>query len=377
MAPKKPTKVLEDILENLSERNFKKFCSGLVGRDKRVKKNQVENKDFLEVAEVMIEKYADEALKVAEELLRDIDCQQAANDLGKNSHIIWIHLSFLLQGSSGELKYFYFQLFLFDQQLILFLFSPCVCQVYCVTEDNYRNRVALLITNIKFSDEKLDRHGAEKDEENMEKLLQSLGYEVVKCQNLTGKGIDDALKGFAKHPKLKQTDSVFVVIMSHGKLGKILGADWREDNPDEFAVDKIYRCLNSNGCQALINKPKVVILQACRGGDVDLTGRPAPPPEDHVPELDKSAHVEKDFIALLASTPDNKAYRETQNGSILIQNIVKVFTPESYQKHIIDLFTKDLVSKCGDDQQKQMPVIDRMTLNKKFYLYPGLLDSSH
>uniref|UniRef100_A0A3B3WQD4 Caspase a n=1 Tax=Poecilia mexicana TaxID=48701 RepID=A0A3B3WQD4_9TELE len=367
MAPKKPTKVLEDILENLSERNFKKFCSGLVGRDKRVKKNQVENKDFLEVAEVMIEKYADEALKVAEELLRDIDCQQAANDLGKTATLSGsICPSFCrdLQGNSN---------------ISTFLFSPCVCQVYCVTEDNYRNRVALLITNIKFSDEKLDRHGAEKDEENMEKLLQSLGYEVVKWQNLTGKGIDDAFKGFAKHPKLKQTDSVFVVIMSHGKLGKIFGADWREDNPDEFAVDKIYRCLNSNGCQALINKPKVVILQACRGGDLDLTGRPAPPPEDHVPELDKSAHVEKDFIALLASTPDNKAYRETQNGSILIQNIVKVFTPESYQKHIIDLFTKvqDLVSKCGDDQQKQMPAIDRMTLNKKFYLYPGLLDSSH
>ncbi|XP_016518359.1 caspase a isoform X1 [Poecilia formosa] len=374
MAPKKPTKVLEDILENLSERNFKKFCSGLVGRDKRVKKNQVENKDFLEVAEVMIEKYADEALKVAEELLRDIDCQQAANDLVaevKEAGLRWE------DDSTSEMTVKDFWMSKKDDP-----------EVYCVTEDNYRNRVALLITNIKFSDEKLDRHGAEKDEENMEKLLQSLGYEVVKWQNLTGKGIDDALKGFAKHPKLKQTDSVFVVIMSHGKLGKILGADWREDNPDEFAVDKIYRCLNSNGCQALINKPKVVILQACRGvrsgattwvHDGESTGRPAPPPEDHVPELDKSAHVEKDFIALLASTPDNKAYRETQNGSILIQNIVKVFTPESYQKHIIDLFTKvqDLVSKCGDDQQKQMPVIDRMTLNKKFYLYPGLLDSSH
>lgn len=51
---------------------------------------------------------------------------------------------------------------------------------------SYKNRVALLITNIKFSHEK-QRYGAEKDEENMERLLQSLGYEVVKCRNLTGK----------------------------------------------------------------------------------------------------------------------------------------------------------------------------------------------
>ncbi|XP_008429238.1 caspase a [Poecilia reticulata] len=372
MAPKKPTQILEDVLENLSERNFKKFCSGLVGRDKRVKKNQVEKKDFLEVAEVMIDKYADEALKVAEELLRDMDCEQAANDLveeTKEAGLYWV------ADSPSEMTVKDFWMSKKDDP-----------EVYSVTENNYRNRVALLITNIKFSDEKLSRHGAEKDEENMEKLLQSLGYEVVKYQNLTGKRIDEALKDFAKHPKLKQTDSVFVVIMSHGKLGKILGVDCKEGNPDEFAVDKIYKYLNSNGCQALINKPKVVILQACRGvrsgattwvHDGESTGPPAALPEEQGPELEKSAHVEKDFIALLASTPDNKAYRETANGSILIQNIVKVFTPESYQKHIIDLFTKvqDFVSKCGDDKQKQMPVIDRMTLNKKFYLYPGLLDN--
>lgn len=48
------------------------------------------------------------------------------------------------------------------------------------------NRVALLITNIKFTHDEYTRHGAEKDEENMEKLLQSLGYEVVKYTDLTG-----------------------------------------------------------------------------------------------------------------------------------------------------------------------------------------------
>lgn len=49
------------------------------------------------------------------------------------------------------------------------------------------NRVALLITNIKFTNDCYTRQGAEKDEENMEKLLKSLRYEVVKYTNLTGK----------------------------------------------------------------------------------------------------------------------------------------------------------------------------------------------
>uniref|UniRef100_A0A3B5MTG2 Pyrin domain-containing protein n=1 Tax=Xiphophorus couchianus TaxID=32473 RepID=A0A3B5MTG2_9TELE len=109
MAPKKPKKVLANILENLSERNFKKFCSELLDRDKRVKRSQVERKDFLEVAEVIIEKYADEALKVAEELLQQIDCEQAAHDLGEYGHTIRIHSSCnsCLQGSSAQFQCFF------------------------------------------------------------------------------------------------------------------------------------------------------------------------------------------------------------------------------------------------------------------------------
>lgn len=54
-----------------------------------------------------------------------------------------------------------------------------------------RNRVALLITNIEFTNEQFNRNGAEKDEENMVKLLTSLSYEVVKHTNLTGKVLSE------------------------------------------------------------------------------------------------------------------------------------------------------------------------------------------
>lgn len=47
--------------------------------------------------------------------------------------------------------------------------------------------MALLITNIEFTNPQLNRNGAEKDEENMETLLTALGYEVVKHRNFTAK----------------------------------------------------------------------------------------------------------------------------------------------------------------------------------------------
>lgn len=83
--------------------------------------------------------------------------------------------------------------------------------------------------------------------------------------------INAAVIEFSKHPKLRRTDSIVVVIMSHGKLGAILGVEWTEEKPDEFSIDKIYSHLGPVNCPALLNKPKIIIIQACRGGDTYLS----------------------------------------------------------------------------------------------------------
>ena len=69
-------------------------------------------------------------------------------------------------------------------ELFFFIFA---FQIYPAAKNSIKSRVALLITNIKFTDKRRDRKGAERDEENMEKLLTGLGYEVVKHTNLTAK----------------------------------------------------------------------------------------------------------------------------------------------------------------------------------------------
>lgn len=145
-----------------------------------------------------------------------------------------------------------------------------------------------------FTDTRLNRKGADRDEENMDTLLVALGYEVVKLTDLTGKviwqkyihplsgwlsntetdvwvfcvsqEIDAAVIEFSKHKKLKETDSVVVVIMSHGKLGAVLGVGWKEDKPDEFCLNNIYHHLGPERCPALLDKPKIILIQACRGG---------------------------------------------------------------------------------------------------------------
>ncbi|KAM4590306.1 uncharacterized protein V3H82_004298 [Fundulus diaphanus] len=261
--------------------------------------------------------------------------------------------------------------------------------IYRVSETSLKSRVALLITNRNFTDTNLTRKGAEKDEENMEELLSSLQYEVVKHNDLTAKNIEKALREFTTHPKLKDTDSVFVVIMSHGKRGVVLGVDHRKDKPDEFPVDNIYKFLGPQKCSALMDKPKIIIIQACRGatgGAVivsdsveaevvsDEEGQ-APPhrPGQIVEDSLRYVHKEKDFISLLSSTPDTVSYRREDLGSFLIQYIAEVFNTCSHEDDIDELFRKVMqrFEEFPDETKRQMPTKDRCTLTRRFYLFPG------
>nr|XP_040041425.1 caspase a [Gasterosteus aculeatus aculeatus] len=251
--------------------------------------------------------------------------------------------------------------------------------IYPASKNSISNRVALLITNIKFTYEIPNRNGAEKDEENMEILMKGLGYEVVKHRNLTAKAIDEALKEFAKHPKLKKTDSVLVVLMSH------CGVDWkRERKADEFPIDNIYKHLGPENCPALLDKPKIIIIQACRGGDEGaVVVRDGDGPalacddageEDIEDDNLRLVNKEKDFSSLLSCTPDTVSYRHPVNGSFLIQYVVEVFNTFAREDHVEELFRK-VMQRFEDfpiQREKQMPTKDRCTLTKHFYFFPGL-----
>uniref|UniRef100_A0A8C6T1V8 Caspase-1 n=1 Tax=Neogobius melanostomus TaxID=47308 RepID=A0A8C6T1V8_9GOBI len=256
--------------------------------------------------------------------------------------------------------------------------------IYPVTLNSVKNRVALLITNITFADKEYNRNGAEKDEENMDNLLSNLGYEVVKYTNLTAKQMNDALVKFSEHPKLKETDSVFVVIMSHGKLGSVLGVNFKPDcspgeKSDELPVDNIYRHLNAANCPALVNKPKIIIIQACRGdqkGGVYMCDD-VETDEFAKGDIEEDAlrciHKEKDFIAFLSSTPDTVSYRTKSQGSFLIQFTVQVFKDYAKQDGIEELFRK-VMRKFEEEEEipsriKQMATKDRCTLTRHFYLF--------
>ncbi|XP_061574514.1 apoptosis-associated speck-like protein containing a CARD [Cololabis saira] len=88
MAQKNPTRILKKLLNHLSVDNFKEFCDALLDRREEpcVPRVKVEGKSRLEIGNVMINTFTEQgALKVAEEILREIGCSQAADKLAKEA----------------------------------------------------------------------------------------------------------------------------------------------------------------------------------------------------------------------------------------------------------------------------------------------------
>uniref|UniRef100_A0A667WSP4 Caspase a n=1 Tax=Myripristis murdjan TaxID=586833 RepID=A0A667WSP4_9TELE len=306
----------------------------------------VEGKDFLGITDALVSTFTESgALQVTRELLTEIGCNEEAKKLGE--------------------------------------FTQHDCQILCIQsyqcyilsfhyKKSFENRLALLIINRDFDDPDMTRYGAEKDEQNMEHLLKELGYKVFKHTNLSGQEIDKAVKEFSQLPGLSQTDSVFVVIMSHGNLGVIHGVHWLENNPDEFCIENIYKHLNSENCPALVDKPKVIIIQACRGGGRDEHGSVFISDGDNDMVEDGFTPKEKDFISLLSCTPDTKSYRRPQFGSLLIEYMADEFKKFCHEDHIEELFRKVSFrfEKFPCVKKRQMPTKDRCTLTNRFYLFP-------
>uniref|UniRef100_A0A8D0Z708 Caspase-1 n=2 Tax=Sus scrofa TaxID=9823 RepID=A0A8D0Z708_PIG len=253
-------------------------------------------------------------------------------------------------------------------------------EIYPIMEKSIRTRLALIICNTEF--ENLPRRdGADVDIRDMKILLEDLGYSVDVRENLTASDMAIELKAFAARPEHKSSDSTFLVLMSHGIQAGICGKKYSEEVPDVLEVNTVFQILNTLNCPSLKDKPKVIIIQACRGekqGVVWIKDSVGPSgnssllaAEDFEYDAIKKAHIEKDFIAFCSSTPDNVSWRHPLLGSLFIIKLIKILQEHAWSCDLEEIFRKVRFSFELADGRAQMPTAERVTLTRSFYLFPG------
>ena len=133
--------------------------------------------------------------------------------------------------------------------------------------------IGLLIVN-SFHDTKISRKGAEFERENLSQLFTLMGLEVRELVELTRDEIVDVLCKLAKEPRLKADTILVVAISSHGCEDGLLGinVEQRLNDRDYAGLDdcispmQIKTILNGINCPLLAKKPKLILLNGCRGG---------------------------------------------------------------------------------------------------------------
>ena len=121
----------------------------------------------------------------------------------------------------------------------------------------------VIINNKIFSGGLRDRIGTDKDAASLKALFVRLGFNTEQYDNLTAREMVDKLTEISKIDH-KKFDCLMVAILTHGIEGELHGTDG-----ELISVKDLTKLFCNDKCPSLVGKPKIFILQACRGKNRD------------------------------------------------------------------------------------------------------------
>lgn len=126
----------------------------------------------------------------------------------------------------------------------------------------------LIVNNINFEGDIFPtRKGSDEDANRFDQIFRQLGFETIMTRNLTADQMRAKFRELSAACK-PEHDALFVFILSHGSENGIYGTDGME----VYLESEIISCFDNRNCKAMIGKPKVFVIQACRGRSKDCGG---------------------------------------------------------------------------------------------------------
>ena len=172
------------------------------------------------------------------------------------------------------------------------------------------------------------REGSTFDLENFKYIFHGLKLEVVVMENIKYKtfpgelSIEESIKeAIENNPEM---NSLFLAISTHGEGECGLAGH------DGLSIE-LNSILSLLRVKKLAGKPKVVIIQACRGTNSDIQVY-----ADSVPTV---ATLETDLLVAYSCAHGYKAWRDDVNGSWFIVSLRKCYEKLKGRSNILELFT--------------------------------------
>lgn len=251
--------------------------------------------------------------------------------------------------------------------------------------DHKRRGVALIFNHERFFWQLTlpDRRGTSADRDNLQRRLADLGFEVKCFDDLRAEAILLKIHEVSASSHV-DADCFLCVFLSHGEGNHVYAYDAKIEIPMLTSLFK------GDKCQSLVGKPKIFIIQACRGTQHDVPVLPLDVvdhqkgmPEANTTEVDAASvytlPAGADFLMCYSVAEGYYSHRETVHGSWYIQDLCEMLARYGSSLEFTELLTLvnrkvsqrrvDLCKDLSAIGKKQVPCFASM-LTKKLHFFP-------
>ncbi|XP_062932897.1 caspase-3 [Cynocephalus volans] len=213
------------------------------------------------------------------------------------------------------------------------------------------------------------RIGTDVDAASLRETFMNLKYEVRNKNDLTCEEILELMRNVSKEDHSKRS-SFICVILSHGEEGVIFGTNGPID------LRKLTILFRGDYCRSLTGKPKLFIIQACRGTELDCGIETDSGTDDEM--MCQKIPVEADFLYAYSTAPGYYSWRNSRHGSWFIQALCALLKMYAHKLEFVHILTRVNRKVATEFQsisegskyhaKKQIPCIVSM-LTKELYFY--------
>nr|AJP16708.1 caspase 3 [Bos grunniens] len=211
------------------------------------------------------------------------------------------------------------------------------------------------------------RSGTDVDAANLRETFMNLKYEVRIKNDLTCKEMLELMSNVSKEDHSKRS-SFICVLLSHGEEGIIFGTN------GPVNLKKLASFFRGDYCRSLTGKPKLFIIQACRGTELDCGIETDSGAEDDM--ACQKIPVEADFLYAYSTAPGYFSWRNAKNGSWFIQALCEMLKKYAHRLELMHILTRvnrkvaieyeSFSTDSAFHAKKQIPCIMSM-LTKELY----------
>lgn len=262
---------------------------------------------------------------------------------------------------------------------------------------SHQRGICLIINNVQFEIESLQRRkGSDMDAFRFKEIFKQLGFTVESKRNLTSEKMKAQFKQVSAKCMARH-DALVIILLSHGSESGVYGTDGLEVD-----MNDILTYFDNKKCKQMLGKPKIFIVQACRGRLADYGVKDTQtffsqpesqtftdPSQLTLPrisrwtewsEIDRNFHPTRtDMVLCFSCHTGYVSTRNEEEGSWLGASLADHLQKEAYRRHLIDILnmvSRDVRTRVSNDGHKQVLEITTIGFDRNLYFNPGLSDGN-